>query len=319
MASGFEWSRTSRAPARGPTASLAVRLRHPFLETSPGTEPEQRSVHCRVLNVRLFWRVRRTEAHLFPLRDENPTSLTPLVTWLLVGVNVAVWILVEGAGTSEDVLANAVCAFGAIPAEITGAAEGFRAVELAPGLPPCMLGGLTIEALFTSMFMHGSWLHLISNMWFLWIFGNNIEDSMGHVRFLLFYLIAGLIAAGAHIITAPNSPIPMVGASGAISGVMGAYLLLYPRIRIQTLFIFIIFIRVIPIPAWIVLVWWFVLQILSGVSVPVGGGGVAFWAHIGGFVAGLVLVKLFENRQLVAARRHHVQLSPFEVPHRGWW
>ncbi len=259
------------------------------------------------------------EARLFPLRDENPTSLAPLITYLLVGLNIAAWILIQGAGMSAEVLANAVCAFGAIPAEITGSAEGFRAVELAPDLPPCVLGGLTTEALLTSMFMHGSWLHLISNMWFLWIFGNNIEDSMGHLRFLAFYLIAGVLAAVTHIVMAPTSPVPMVGASGAISGVMGAYLLLYPRIRIQTLFFFIIFIKVIPIPAWIVLIWWFVLQVFSGVAAPVDGGGVAFWAHIGGFVAGLVMVKLFENRQLVAARRHRVQLSPFEVAHRGWW
>ena len=269
--------------------------------------------------MRLFWPVRRPEARLFPLRDENPTSLTPLITYLLVGANVAAWILIQGAGISEDVLAGAVCAFGAIPAEITGAAEGFRAVELGPGLPPCMLGGLTNGALFTSMFMHGSWFHLISNLWFLWIFGNNIEDSMGHLRFLAFYLVAGVLAALAHVVATPASPVPMVGASGAISGVMGAYLLLYPRVRIQTFFFFIIFFRVIPIPAWIVLVWWFVLQVLSGVSAPVDAAGVAFWAHIGGFLTGVLLVKIFENRQLVAARRHHVQLSPFEVPHRGWW
>jgi membrane associated rhomboid family serine protease len=169
------------------------------------------------------------------------------------------------------------------------------------------------------MFMHGGWMHLISNMWFLWIFGNNIEDSMGHLRFLVFYLITGLAASGAHILAAPASIIPTVGASGAISGVMGAYLLLYPRVRIHTLFIIILYIRVIPVPAWVILIWWFVLQVLSGTTTSVDGGGVAFWAHIGGFLAGIALVKVFENRQLVAARRHHVQLSPFEVDHRGWW
>jgi membrane associated rhomboid family serine protease len=168
------------------------------------------------------------------------------------------------------------------------------------------------------MFLHGGWLHLIGNMWFLWIFGNNVEDSMGHIRFLLFYLICGAVAALAHVLSAPGSGIPTVGASGAISGVMGAYLLLYPRVRIYTLFIIIFFIRVIPVPAFVILLYWFAIQVLSGMS-SMAGAGVAFWAHIGGFVAGVVLVKLFENRQLVEARRKHVRLSPFEVQHRGWF
>jgi membrane associated rhomboid family serine protease len=167
------------------------------------------------------------------------------------------------------------------------------------------------------MFMHGSWLHLIGNMWFLWIFGNNIEDSMGHTRFLVFYLLCGVLAAAAHIASAPGSAIPTVGASGAISGIMGAYLLLYPRVRVYTLFILLFFIRIIPVRAWFILLLWFAIQLISG-STDVTGEGVAFWAHVGGFVAGVVLVKLFENRQLVAARRQHIQLSPFEVNRRGW-
>jgi membrane associated rhomboid family serine protease len=142
---------------------------------------------------------------------------------------------------------------------------------------------------------------------------------MGHVRFLLFYVLCGVLAAAAHIFSSPGSPIPTVGASGAISAVMGAYLLLYPRVRIHTLFIIIIFIRIIPVPAWVILIWWFVLQVLSGMVQPATGGGVAFWAHIGGFVAGVLLVKLFENRQLVEARKRHIRLSPYEIPHRGWY
>jgi membrane associated rhomboid family serine protease len=236
---------------------------------------------------------------------------------LLFATNIAVWFLIQGAGLDTATLASSVCVYGAIPAELTAGARG--SFQLAPGVPACELGGLTTITVLTSMFMHGGWMHLISNMWFLWIFGNNIEDSMGHLRFLAFYLITGLVAAGAHILSAPGSMIPTVGASGAISGVMGAYLLLYPRVRIHTLFIIILYIRVIPVPAWVILIWWFILQVLSGTTTPVDGGGVAFWAHIGGFIAGVVLVKLFENRQLVAARRHHVQLSPFEVDHRGWW
>ena len=178
-----------------------------------------------------------------------------------------------------------------------------------------MFGGLTWQASLTSMFMHGSWLHLIGNMWFLWLFGNNIEDSMGHIRFLIFYLIGGTVAAGTHVLLNSASAIPTVGASGAISAVMGGYLLLYPRVRIHTLFILFIFIKIIPIPAWFVLGEYFVLQLLSSSVTGAGGGGVAVWAHIGGFVAGLVLVKLFENRMLVEARKQHVKLSPYEVQH----
>jgi membrane associated rhomboid family serine protease len=253
---------------------------------------------------------------MFPLRDENPTVLTPFVTLALLALNVVVWVWIQGAGTSMEVLADSVCNFGAIPAEITGRAAGYTSVALGEGLT-CRLGGLTGSAILTSMFLHGSWLHLIGNMWFLWIFGNNIEDSMGHLRFLVFYLICGALAAGAHILSDPGSGVPIVGASGAISGVMGAYLLLYPRVRIYTLFIIFIFIRIIPVRAWVILIWWFIIQVLSG-SLTMTGAGVAFWAHVGGFVAGLLLVKLFENRQLVEARRHHIRLSPFEVDHRGW-
>jgi membrane associated rhomboid family serine protease len=256
---------------------------------------------------------------VFPLRDDNPTLLTPYVTWALVLANVAVWIFLEGAGTSPRVLGEAVCTYGAIPAEITGRTGGMSGVDLGPGAPACLFGGLTWSAVLTSMFMHGGWMHLISNMWFLWIFGNNVEDSMGHLRFLVFYVLCGALASAAHIVSAPGSAVPMVGASGAISAVMGAYLLLYPRVRVHTLFIIIIFIRIVPVPAWIILIWWFVLQVLSGLVDPATGGGVAFWAHVGGFVAGLSLVKLFENRQLVAARRRHIRLSTYEIPHRGWF
>lgn len=256
---------------------------------------------------------------MFPLRDENPTVLTPFVTLAIIFVNIAVWVAVQGAGMSPDILAASVCHYGAIPAEITGSTGGSPGVTLDTRLPPCMFGGLTLEAILTSMFLHGGWLHLLGNMWFLWLFGNNIEDSMGHLRFLLFYLIAGVIATVAHVLSAPASPIPTVGASGAISGAMGAYLILYPRVRVYTLFFFVIFVRIIPIPAWFILLYWFALQLLSGYSTPAAGAGVAFWAHVGGFVTGVALVKLFENRTLTAARRKKIRLSPFEVRHRGWW
>jgi membrane associated rhomboid family serine protease len=250
---------------------------------------------------------------MFPLHDDNPTEMFPVVTILLIAVCVWVWWYVQGAGSSEQALGASICAWGAIPAEVTGSvAQG------AAG--PCQLGGLTWQALVSSMFLHGSWMHLVGNMWFLWIFGNNVEDSMGHLRFLLFYLITGVAAAGAHVLTDPASTIPMVGASGAISGVMGAYLVLYPKARIHTLFFFVFFIRVVPLPAWVLLGYWMVLQIGgSFATTAAGGGGVAYGAHVGGFLAGLLLVVPFRNRKLVDAKRRGVVLGRHEIDHRGWW
>ena len=157
------------------------------------------------------------------------------------------------------------------------------------------------------MFLHGGWGHLLGNALFFWVFGNNIEDSLGHFRFLVFYLVCGLAAAIAHIIAQPGSPLPTVGASGAISGILGAYLVLYPKVRVRMLFFFIIFFKIIPIPAWLVLLWWFFWQLVARASRarPAAAdltGGVAVWAHVGGFVAGVLLVKLFENRHLVVRR-----------------
>jgi membrane associated rhomboid family serine protease len=156
------------------------------------------------------------------------------------------------------------------------------------------------------MFLHGSWMHLLGNMWFLWLFGNNVEDSMGRVRFVVFYLLCGLAAALGQILTDPGSPIPMVGASGAISGVMGAYLILYPKVRVFTLVPLGFFITSMALPAWVMLGYWFFIQFVSGlVSVGAESGGVAFWAHVGGFVAGVALVKLFARSDYVAEHRSH--------------
>jgi membrane associated rhomboid family serine protease len=247
---------------------------------------------------------------VFPIKDDNPTETFSIFTLLIIAACVAAWVMVQGAGASEETLNASVCAWGAIPAEVTRGLAGDG--------PVCPYGGLRWGALFTSMFMHGSWMHLIGNMWFLWIFGNNIEDSMGHLRFLVFYLVCGLAAAGAHILIDPSSPNPMVGASGAISGIMGAYLVLYPQARVLTLVVF-FFIRIMYIPAWVMLGYWFALQALAGVS---GGGaseGVAVWAHVGGFAAGVILIKLFRHRSLVEAKRAHVHLSRGQIPHGGWW
>lgn len=254
---------------------------------------------------------------MIPLRDDNPTLLTPVITIAIIIINVLVWLYFEGGGVSESVLSSSVCQFGTIPAELTGMTGHYGGVQLGAGAP-CAFGGFTWVTVLTSMFLHGSWLHLIGNMWFLWLFGNNIEDSMGHLRFLVFYLLGGLAGAGAHIFTNASSFIPTVGASGAISAVMGAYLVLYPRVRIQTLFFLFIFIKILSIPAWIVLAEFFVIQLFSGLMAPPAAGGVAVWAHVGGFLAGVILVKLFENRTLVEARRQHLQISPYEIKHRGW-
>ena len=254
---------------------------------------------------------------MFPLRDENPTELVPVVTFVIIALNVLVWLFGQQAGAGEGFLAS-LCAFGAIPADITGSLDPGSLIQLGPDLA-CRASGLGWLTILTSMFMHGGWMHLIGNMWFLWVFGNNIEDSMGHIRFVIFYLLCGSLAALAHIVTDPGSIVPTVGASGAISGIMGAYLVLYPRVRVHTLFFLIVFVRVIPLPAWVLLVQWIVIQVWSGFSTyGAEGGGIAFWAHIGGFVAGAALIKLFERPELVNAKRHHIKLPREELLRLRW-
>lgn len=246
---------------------------------------------------------------MFPLRDHNPTEIPAIFTVVLGAVTAAVWVLVQGAGGGESYLAS-ICALGAVPAVVTGASE-----VASLGTGSCPVPNLGAPGLFTSVFLHGSWGHLVGNLWFLWVFGNNIEDSMGHLRFLAFYVATGLAAAGAQTLLDPSSTVPMVGASGAISGIMGAYLILYPRAVVDTLVGF----WIVPLPAWMMLGYWMLLQ-LSGIMTPPSmGGGVAYGAHIGGFVAGLALIPLFRNRKLVEAKRGGVVLSADEIDHRGWW
>lgn len=253
---------------------------------------------------------------MIPLKDENPTELTPYVTVALIALNVIAWVYLESAGTRPDALAAAVCRYGMIPAELTGAGGAGR-VLLGRGLA-CSFGGLTWATLWTSMFMHGSWLHLLGNMWFLWVFGNNIEDSMGHGRFLVFYMLMGTVAAVAQLLSNPASPVPTVGASGAISGVMGAYLLLYPKVRVKTLFIIVIFVTILYVPAWFILLEWFALQLLEKALTPPSVASVAYWAHIGGFVAGLLTISLFRNPDLVRARRSRGRADRSDLPDGGW-
>jgi len=248
-----------------------------------------------------------------PIHDENPTDTLPVVTLFIMGVCMVVWIFVEGAGSSPTLLNAAICTFGAIPAEISG--------RIAPALAdraPCHLGGLTWQALLTSMFLHGSWLHILGNLWFFWIFGNNIEDSMGHVRFLVFYLLTGLLAAIAFVLWNPGAVGPMVGASGAISGIMGAYVVLYPRARVDTFVFVIIFFRVIPLPAWVMLGYWILLQGVASAMDPAGAGGVAYAAHLGGFASGALLVHLFAKPKRVAAKRARSRVSSRRFGERTW-
>jgi membrane associated rhomboid family serine protease len=239
---------------------------------------------------------------VFPYHDENETQRTPHVTIALIALCVLAWLFYQGAGSPLS-LAQSVCDRGLIPGELT--------MSLAPGTRfpmgdaiDCLTDpGRQSSNLLTSMFLHGSWMHLLGNMWFLWLFGNNIEDSMTRPRFVAFYVLSGLAAALAQVAANPDSEVPMVGASGAISGVMGAYLILFPRVRVYTLVPLGFFMQSMPLPAWVMLIYWSVLQLFGGLTSVVAeeSGGVAFWAHLGGFAAGVVLIKLFERRDRVLA------------------
>jgi membrane associated rhomboid family serine protease len=221
---------------------------------------------------------------MIPLRDENPTTLTPVVTVTLIVLNCLVFLYQVSLGEAQE---HFVLSYAAVPAELfhTGAVIG------APQVPAAV-------TVLTSMFLHGGFLHLGGNMLYLWIFGNNIEDVMGHGRFVVFYLLAGVAAVFAHAVTAPESTVPMVGASGAISGVLGAYLLLFPTARVLVLIPLGFFTRLVTVPAVVVLGFWIVVQILNGAFSLAGpGGGVAWFAHVGGFIAGLGLVKVFQQHK----------------------
>ena len=245
---------------------------------------------------------------MFPIRDDNPHFTTPYATYGLIAVNALVWALVQGFGT-EPALSSSVCQLGLVPADLLHTAPAGTSFPLTPDSVCTLSGdGSSWHTVITSMFMHGGWMHLIGNMWFLWIFGNNVEDAMGHFRFVLFYLLCGISAAALQTAFDPNSVIPMVGASGAIGGVMGAYVVMYPRVHVH-LFVFLgFYATTFAVPAYFMLGYWFLVQLVSG-SVAIGaqGGGVAFWAHVGGFVAGALLSFVFRNREMLA--RH---------PYYGW-
>ena len=254
---------------------------------------------------------------MFPIRDDNPQVLVPYATLGIIAVNVAVWVFVQGLGT-EPMLSGSVCRFGLIPGELLGMAPAGTRISLGPQAV-CRLGDTTTwYTVFSSMFMHGGWFHIIGNMWFLWIFGNNVEDSMGHGRFIVFYLLCGIAAAALQVATDIESTIPMVGASGAIGGVMGAYILLYPRVHVHMLLILGFYVTTIAVPAVFMLGYWFLVQVISGVgSLNAAGGGVAFWAHAGGFAAGAILILLFRDPRLLA-RHPYYGWKQRRAPTRSW-
>ena len=228
---------------------------------------------------------------MIPLRDLNPSRTTPVVTVALIAANALafLWELSLGPRLEPFFMAAAF-----VPARYVG--EGIGVAGLVPG----------IESAVLSMFLHGGWAHIVGNMLFLWIFGDNVEDRLGHLRFVIFYFGSGLAATAAHALASPDSTVPAIGASGAISGVLGAYLFLYPRARVVTLLFLGFFVQVIQVPAIVYLPFWFLLQLLSGLAslgahASAQQGGVAFFAHIGGFIAGPILLLLLGGRRRPAS------------------
>lgn len=207
---------------------------------------------------------------MFPIRDHNPSGRVPYVTYGLILLNVGIFASYWLNIPTEPKLAMFFVDWGLVPRRV--------------------MAGIGLETVFTSMFLHAGFMHLAGNMLFLYIFGDNLEDILGHLRYAGFYLLSGLAAAALQIVADPSSGVPMIGASGAIAGVMGGYLLLFPRAKVDILIIIVIFFRIFPIPAWVMLMVWFGMQLFSGFSTPGDGGGVAYWAHAGGFIAGLLMM-----------------------------
>ncbi len=233
---------------------------------------------------------------VLPIGDDNPSPRPAYVTWMLMTASVLVWLWQITLG--ERLGDAAIHGLGFVPAALFGQV----------GLHPDLAWVPAWASVVTAMFMHGGLLHLFGNMLYLWIFGNNVEAAMGHGRFLLFYLLCGVAAALLQSLNDTLSQIPMIGASGAIAGVLGAYLLLHPTARVRVLVVFVLFIRVVPVPASLVLGLWFAMQLVSGIMAPPGAAGVAFWAHVGGFLAGLALVHVFKRRNVPV---------PVPLPMRG--
>ena len=250
---------------------------------------------------------------MFPLRDENPTIRTPVAVISIIGFNVAAWALAQGFGEGAP-LAQSLCDWGLIPGELLHTAKPGTLIPLGEGLACRLEPNASMMTLVTHMFLHGGWFHLIGNMWFLWVFGDNVEDAMGPARFWVFYLLCGLAAAGAQILSNPGAAVPMVGASGAIGGVMGGYARLYPHARIQTFIFLGFYASTVAVPSIFMLGYWFFIQLASGIpTLQDAGGGVAFWAHAGGFIAGMLLVRPMVREDLLLDH-----LSHGRPPSRRW-
>ena len=207
---------------------------------------------------------------MFPFRDHNPSRHTPYVTWTIMAINIVVFVLYSPLLGDAAALSGFFDTWAMVPAEITAGQEYHTSI--------------------TSMFLHGGIMHIVGNMLFLWIFGDNVEDAMGHIPFAIFYLASGLGADAFHVLSDPNSLVPTVGASGAIAGVMGGYLLLYPKAKVDVALILFVFIRVFTLPAFVVLGIWMGLQMFGELASRATGGGIAYWAHIGGFIVGVVTI-----------------------------
>jgi membrane associated rhomboid family serine protease len=227
----------------------------------------------------------------FPLRDDQPTFSTPYITYFLIAINLVIFFFEWQLGHQSQRELNALIGqFGVVPRHEIGLLTGTPVFSPAAALVP----------IITSMFLHGGWLHVITNMWMLWLFGDNIEDYLGHFAYLVFYLLTGIAASLTHIMFNAGSRVPSIGASGAIAGVMGAYFVLYPRARVLT---WVFFIIILPVPAWLWLFIWAMEQFLSGAATSIAettqtaSGGIAFWAHVGGFVAGVLMIRLFPQRR----------------------
>jgi membrane associated rhomboid family serine protease len=252
---------------------------------------------------------------VFPIKDNIPTDSFPIVTIVLIAINVVVFLFWQHPTGFNSVDNTKVVEYGAIPYELThpgkhcALVSGLVACEGQPGVAGTAPGQpVTILTVFTSMFMHGGILHIVGNMLFLWIFGNNVEDSMGRPRFVAFYLLGGIAALLGQVVIDPNATVPTIGASGAIAAVLGGYLLLYPQARVLTIIFIVFFFTILELPALAILGFWFVQQILFGyfdLSDPTGGGGggVAYFAHIGGFAFGLLAIRVFAHRRRALAGR----------------
>lgn len=240
---------------------------------------------------------------MLPYKDDNPQLLVPIGTYVLIGLNVLTWILIQSLGMGSE-FTESVCEYGLFATYFTGAEVN-----------ACGSNNIGQLGIFTSMFLHGSWIHLLGNLLFLWVFGGNVEDAMGTIRFIIFYLLSGISAAFFQIYSDPTSLIPMIGASGAIGGVMGAYLILYPKVKVH-LFVFFIIPFPIKVPAYAMLGYWFGLQLISGLMDNNVSGGVAFWAHVGGFIGGIVFGYLLKDDELLCGHEFYgwsKQLNPIDI------